>query len=479
MTIQEILQAEEAGQAIALLKTGRNSPQPKAGEIRDQLDPRRHRVVVDKIDRPDKQVRTDDGDGGTRSETVKVARISLALQKQIVRRAVAFLFGIPVQYTASCEEGTLEAEALEAVRSILREVRSSALDRRIARAVFSFKECAELWYATERGKGAEGAGDVRMRVRLLSPAFGDVLYPYYDEGGDLVAFSREFDTEEANPRTGKPRSVRYFETFTAEAHYLWQARGEGGAYSRVEGYPRANALGKIPVVYAQQGETEWEDVQVMIERLETLLSNFADVNDYHSAPKIVVTGQIEGFSRKGEAGGILEAEHGSDVKYLSWQNAPESVRLEIETLLRNIYSITQTPDLSFEAVKGLGQMSGVALKLLFMDAHLKVQDKREIFDEYLQRRLAVVRAFASELRPELRGALESLEIEAEITPYNISNDAEDLQYWLQANGGKPLISQLESMRAINLVTDPSADYERMQEEAQASTLSESVEPRNY
>ena len=78
------------------------------------------------------------------------------------------------------------------------------------------------------------------------------------------------------------------------------------------------------------------------------------------------------------------------MNYVSWQNAPESVKLEIETPLKMIYTITQTPDISFDAVKGLGAISGIALKLLFMDAHLKVQDKREIFDDYLQRRVNII-----------------------------------------------------------------------------------------
>ncbi len=76
-----------------------------------------------------------------------------------------------------------------------------------------------------------------------------------------------------------------------------------------------------------------------------------------------------------------------------WAQAPESVKLEIETLLRMIYTITQTPDIAFDSVKGIGAVSGVALKLLFMDAHLKVQDKCEVFDDYLQRRLSVIQAF--------------------------------------------------------------------------------------
>lgn len=476
MNIDEILQSAEHAETIDRLKRGRGTRPPNSAEAFDQLDPRRHKIVTDKIAYPDKQVATDDGQGGTRTETVKINRISLAIQEQIVRRSVAFLFGNPVSYTASPEEGSLEEALLIAIRAVLRDVRSGALDRRIGRAVCSFRECAELWYAIERPQSVYGfPSSVKLRVRLLSPEWGDELFPYFDEADDMVAFSRAFMQEEIGA-DGKAEEIEYFETYTDHLHVLWR-KGKGG-YEYAEGYPRANPLGKIPVVYSRQAKTEWQDVQAMIERLEVLLSKFADTNDYHASPKIIITGRVEGFLRKGESGGILEAEHGADAKYLSWQSAPESVKLEIETLLRNIYSITQTPDLSFDAVKGLGAMSGVALKLLFMDAHLKVQDKREIFDEHLQRRVSIVKAFLSVMHPPFASVADNLQVEAEITPYMISNEAEDLQYWLSANGGKPLISQLESMRAMALTSDPARDFERLQEEMGAESFSD-TEPRNY
>lgn len=67
--------------------------------------------------------------------------------------------------------------------------------------------------------------------------------------------------------------------------------------------------------------------------------------------------------------------------------------MEIENLFKIILSYTQTPDISFESAKGMGAIFGTALKLMFMDAHLKVLDKREIFDAYLKRRLNIIKAF--------------------------------------------------------------------------------------
>ena len=56
---------------------------------------------------------------------------------------------------------------------------------------------------------------------------------------------------------------------------------------------------RLPIIYGRQEETEWEDVQGMIERLETLLSNFADVIDYNANPMIFFKGRLTGFGRKG------------------------------------------------------------------------------------------------------------------------------------------------------------------------------------
>ena len=138
----------------------------------------------------------------------------------------------------------------------------------------------------------------KLRCAVFSPATGDTLYPYFDETGDMVAFSRSFARKDDAGNT-----VDFFETYTADAHYMWQSGDNGWTPS--EGYPRAVAIGKIPVVYARQDETETAIVNSLIARLETLLSNFADTNDYHASPKLFITGHIQGFSKKGEAGGRL------------------------------------------------------------------------------------------------------------------------------------------------------------------------------
>lgn len=469
ININELFTLESADAIIDRLKAGRPFEQPDIEEAEKALDPELHNVM-DKSKREDKRVIVDapDNEADTtidgepaKTKIEKVARIGLAIQKLVIKRAVAFLFGNEVSYIADPENPRQE-KILDATRRILRSIKSNSLNRKIARAVFSHTECAELWYSVEKPNNKYGFSSKNtLRCLLLSPAFGDSLYPYFDETGDMIAFSRGF------ARKIEGKEIRYFETYTDERRWMWTDNGTG-KYELLQGFPKKIAIGKIPVVWARQEDRETQDVDPLVDRLETLLSNFADTNDYHASPKIFIRGQLSGFVKKGESGAIIEGEEGSDAKYLSWENAPASVKLEIETLLKMIWTITQTPDISFDSVKGIGAISGIALKLLFMDAHLKVQDKREIFDEYLQRRVSIIKAFIGEMSNDLKSETEDFEIEPEITPYMLTSELDELNYWMTANGNKAVVDHESSIEKAGLTNNPKETYERLMTEQEAN-----------
>lgn len=473
---------------VAELRNGRITDLPKTLQYGKEIDPTAH-AVMDKQKRPDKLVVTDSkaedygevinvnpnaevAREGCRIE--KVARISLALQKLIRDRAVSFTFGNPVTYNCTPADDA-QAAILQAIKRVFYDVKISTVNRKAARNIYGTTEVAEYWYpvATDRHNLYGFETGMKFKVAMFSPAFGDTLYPYFDENRDMIAFSREF------VRKGSDlRERTYFETYTKDAHYLWSCANkqdgtQDGRWEMVEGYPKAITIGKIPVIYGCQPKVEWEDVQGLIDRLEKLLSNFADTNDYHASPKIFVEGKIVGFARKGEAGGIIEGEEGAKASYLSWQSAPESVKLEIETLLKMIYTISQTPDISWDSVKGMGNVSGVALNLLFMDAHLKVQDKCEVFNDYLQRRINVVKAYLKEANRKTEGwaeAADQLIIEPVITPYIIEDEQSKLNILTTANGGKALASRKTTVQRLGWADD--ADAEIAQIEAEDATAAQ-------
>ena len=420
-------------------------------------------VNVNAEEQPDKGVRIE-----------QVGRIALAIQRLIRDRAVSFTFGNPVTYNCTPADET-EAAILQAIKRIFYDVKISTVNRKAARNMYGTTEVAEYWYPVE-AEEHELYGfktGMKFKVALFSPAYGDRLYPYFDENRDMVAFSREFVRKGADLK-----SRTFFETYTKDAHYLWscmnnqQTGDKTGQWEAVEGYPKPITIGKIPVVYGCQPKVEWEDVQSLIDRLEKLLSNFADTNDYHASPKIFVQGHIVGFARKGEAGGIIEGEEGASAQYLSWQNAPESVKLEIETLLKMIYTITQTPDISFDTVKGIGAVSGVALKLLFMDAHLKVQDKCEVFNDYLQRRINILKAYLGIAnKVAWKEAAARLIVEPIITPYIIEDEQSKINILTAANGNKQIASRRATVQRLGWADDPDEEVKAIEaEEAEESYI---------
>ena len=487
MDIKKLFKEKDHNTVIEELKSGRNALQPDMDTILSQLEPSKH-DIFDKVKRPDKPVKVDvseeekrewslqnqtlpQGYKGNeeRTEFAPVARIALAIQKLIVKRAVAFTFGNPVTLNAEPEDEN-EKTVLNAVKKVLFSTKSRTINRKVAREIFSTTEAAELWYPVEKPTNYGFPSKFKLRVAIFSPKKGDKLFPYFDETGDMVAFSREFVIKDK-----KEKEHTYFETYTDTEHLMWEQ--DNAQWKLVEGYPKKNVIGKIPVVYGRQDFVEWEDVQGLIDRLETLLSNFADTNDYHASPKIVVKGEVLGFSKKGESGAILQLEgENADAKYLSWQHAPESVKLEIETLLRMIYTITQTPDISFDSVKGIGAISGIALKLLFLDAHLKVKDKMEIFDDYLQRRLSIIQAYIAQINTGLKASCESLTIEPEIVPYMIDDEKAKVDLLMAANGGKAVASQKTTVQQLGWVDDTDAEYEQILKEENASAYVDITEP---
>lgn len=472
MTIEEIMQLTETPQEmISELKKGREVEPPEVKKYVDAINPKKHKIF-DIEDRPDKPIMN----GNAIERIEKVARIGLALQKLIVKRSTAFIFGNPVELVLKSKEQS-HKDLYETIIGILEDVKINSLNRKVAKAIFSCTEVAELWYPVPLKEGEEklyGIGsEFKLRMKILNPMRGELLYPYFDDYGDLIAFSREYSAS----KEGK--KITYFETYTNE--YIFKFNMTEGTPVLEDGFPKDNPIKKIPIVYARQEQTEYDDVQDMIERLEKLLSNFADTNDYHGSPTIFIQGKILGLSKKGESGKIIEGEKDATAEYLSWQNAPESVKLEIETLLNLIHMISQTPNISFENVKSLGSgVSGKALKMMFLDAHLKVQDHMEVFDEYLQRRMSILKSYVSAFAKDtaVKKEVSKVVIEHVVTPYMIDDEADKLDIIMTATGNKPVLSQKTGVKMAGYSIDSEAEYNQIQSEEEAANSFNILPPAN-
>lgn len=455
MTVFEITQTEDIDETIQLLKG--NTKEKDVEAWKSQYNVEGHNTLNKSL-RQDKIVKDDEGN--TRIETVN--RIVFPLQKRIVNSTVSFTFGNPVKLNAN-PETEKEHTVFNAIQRILYENKINSFNRKVLRDLLCCTEVAEIWFKVDTDENENYGFKTPFKLRSLkiSPWDGNTLYPKFDATGDMIAFSREYQIFEDG--SGK---VKYFEVFTDKEiiRYKFNSTGSWEIESKI-----INPIDKIPVTYCTQEQVDWHDLQYSIDRLEYLLSNFGDTNDYHAAPKIFVTGRIIGFSKKGESGAILEGDKESKAEYLSWDHAPESVKLEIETLFKMIYSLTQTPDISFDNLKNLNQVSGIALQMLFMDAHLKVQEKREVLDEYLQRRINIIKAYIGNLNLSIKKECDSLQVEPEIVPFMIDDIASTINDLMSANGGNPIISQKTSIAKSGLVADAEAEYLQIQEEQKLAT----------
>lgn len=420
-----------------------------------QYDPKQH-AVTDPTKRRDKEVK---GEDDRTTDIVYVSRLPIPIQKKIVLSAVSFL-GTPA-LAATPQEGA-EEKMMAAIEKTYEGNKLDYRFRALAKIVMSQKEAAELWFM----KDVEGEywsstgikGKFKLGMKVLSRSSGDTLLPVFDEYGDMIAFGRKY-----KQKNDQQKEIEHFDLYTAEKIYFtknengaWQFKTEKGEYiTDVVALP--NIIKKIPVIYYHQPLTEWEDVQPLIERLETITSNHADTNDYFDSPVVKAKGSITGWTEKGVSGKVLEMDTEADVEYLTWDSLPESKKLEIDNLLKYIYSFTHTPDISFEQMKGLGVFSGIALKMLFMDAHLKAADKEEMFGECLQRRLNFMKAALAKIDTSLSRAT-SLGVKP-VFKYYVPNDyVEEIDSLVKSlNAG--MISKETAVKMNPLVNDPASEME--------------------
>lgn len=162
-----------------------------------------------------------------------------------------------------------------------------------------------------------------------------------------------------------------------------------------------NLFGKIPVVYAEVDQPDWEDIAVLMDAYEMRLSRMSDTNDYFGDPMLKTYGQTN-LPSKETVGKELNfsmevdpdtgtAYHG-DAEYLSWQQSIDSQKEEIANERHEIFSGASCPDLSFDNLIGIGDLSGVAREFMTIDAKIKATEQMEIFGPVVQRCVAIVQA---------------------------------------------------------------------------------------
>lgn len=435
----------------ALKSTGTNV----AGYLK-QYEPKGH-DSVDKTKRPDKTITIGEGES-EKVKTVEVTRLAIPVQKQIVGLAAIFLCGNPIQLAATPVE-QVETDLLTVITKTWKKNKLDYESKKLLKIMMSETEVAEIWWAEKAddfywANTPNEGRPLRLRMKVLANSLGDSLYPVFNSFGDMIAFGREY-TEKVDEK-----DVFHFDVYTDTTNYLAVKTAAGW-----EVKPESNPFKKIPVIYYSQPAPEWEDVQTLIDRFEKTLSNHGDTNDYFGSPMVFVEGEIEGFAEKGEQGKVLQGKNGAKASYMSWDQSPKSMELEFKNLRSLIFDMTNTPDISFENMKGLGTFSGIALKMLFFGAHMKASEKEENFGKGIQRRINFLSQAMAILNMEKFKAATGLDITPRFEYYLPKNDAEIIDMLVSATSGKPVMSVKQAVSRNPLVDNVEAELQNLKEES--------------
>jgi hypothetical protein len=388
------------------------------------------------------------------NEEVPQAKLALPYQRKIVQSAVAFLFGKPVKLIQQSEDTD---KAFMLIDKLWTEMRMATLNRKNARTLFSQTACAKLFveYRDPDLEGADGFNSVKCI--LLDKKNGNDLYYKKDQYGVMQCIARGYTSKLGDKST---------EHFDAEFADIIISCKKTDGFWQVD--TATNLAKKIRYSYYEQEETEWDTVQAIIERQEMLISKRSDNNDYTADSILVLTGDVESLPGKEETGKVVQLKgQGASASYLSPTMAIDMVKDERTTLDNYILYFTDTPDLSSEQLRSIGQDSGKALEMKFFPAILKAMDKLELFEEMIDREINILKSMIKniiDVSPAMAEELKNLRISYEFgnpLPDNIKEFMETLS---TAVGGKPIMSRKKAVELNPLVKDADAENAQMDSE---------------
>lgn len=334
---------------------------------------------------------------------MEVNRIAYPMEQDIVQKHTTFTVGREPLLDCFTTTPT-EAKMLQLLTEVSHDTKLKYHNRRVVSSWFSECMVAEYWWVDRDTK--------ELRVELWSPFRGDKLIPEKDGTGKLIGFYRFYST-----RDPQGREVEW-------ASYITPTDVQGFRLERGEWVPVADksfshGFSKLPIIYMDRPEPLCHKISTIRDRIEKVWSNSADCNDYHYAPKQIISGEIEVVnSNPTGRNKTIKLQNGGDIKMLTWNQSSEMVTTEVEKLEETAYQIMNTPRLSPKEISSTGATSGEAFKYVFAGIRLAVESHEEQVGEYLQRRINFLLHALATLHPEVKEA-EGMHISPQLVPYSI------------------------------------------------------------
>ena len=162
-------------------------------------------------------------------------------------------------------------------------------------------------------------------------------------------------------------------------------------------------------------------------------------------------------------------EYHGDAEYLAWQQSIDSVKEELSETRNEQFSGTSQPDLSFDNLKGIGNVSGVSRRFMMLDAEIMASENMEVFGPAIQRCVSIVCAgIANITNIKYRQQLIDNWITVSFDSILPKDPVEQAQVLSLANGGKAFNSQQTVVTNSPLTPpgDVEGELQRMDEDEQ-------------
>lgn len=398
-------------------------------------------------------------------------KIATNFPKKAVRTEVAFLF---------CGSMRVESTTTDDAYKTFVDVWEQTLGMQdilieFAEKVLSETKAAIIFYPVPNIR--TGKSEINCRVLSL-PKKKDALnafFPNFDKNGRLDAFLYRYHVKDIEGRTREEAKL-----WTAGKVYT--IREAGGSWTMEE---EENLFKLIPVVYAEVDAPTWEDIAPAMDAFEKRVSKVAETNDYFADPMLIIKGDIDP-PPSGQEGHVMIFPHGEsgsgtpitgDAKYLSWNQEIGSTSKELEILQREMHGGISVPDLSFESLRGIGNLSGVARRFMLLETEIKREFNQRTFRPALKRCITVVKAGISNIVDiRLQKAMEEARYTVRFDSILPRDPSEDAHVLAIAGGGKAFNS-LQTIVGRSPLTpqgDIEGELERLKEESEAERAAENL-----
>lgn len=383
-------------------------------------------------------------------EPYKVEKLPRCRQRYINEVELFFLLGNPIKWKPSSDvEG--KDEAFEAYTQFLKDTRFNTTMRQAKRLAGAETESAKVYHIYN------DAGKPSVKVLVISKSKGYTLRPLFDQYENMIAFGYGYFIKEGD------KTVEHFDLQTPT--FIFRCKKANIGWDVV---PIPNPTGKINVIYYRQ-EKAWYGTENRCNREEMIDSKAADTNNYFADPKVKATADvIKSLADPDTVGEVIQLTN-KDMSAIDYMAPPEYSSMkesEKKDLNSSILFDSFTPDFSFENMKGLGTLSGEALKRAMVLGFIKRDNLKEVYDILVDREKNLVLAImANVTHIQLREKLLNLNIEHEFSePFN-----EDIQEKWSAIGKAyydGIISLEQAVNILALADNPDEEIERIRSEKQ-------------